>query len=494
MKKNFLIYIVLFISLINLSFGYLVIPFKNINSKSPQSYNLKDISGEDFLEFSTNKLVSSISIGTPYKTLELYLTMDYRLFFIGKGYCLKTAQSYYEPSISSSYNYNQKIYPNPFNDLRNMKIGKDKSTLYNDYNLKSNITIDNMQLYYGNIAEFEDNIFDKNKVCGIMGFKFHYPKNYYGDFKGFEYALKNYCNSSWTIEFFDEKQKEKNSDYDGYIILGAGDNEYLKEIKNLNSDDIEYTYNGYSIGSLEWLIKFQQIYFYYSKDNKTTMSYDFSNIAFNFDIKYYFVTKEYFDLIKESYFNKYLTKGLCKIYSVKEFYLKYKYILCDKNLFQEEKKNFPSLYFYHHSYNYTFELTYEDLFLEINNDILFLMFYDPWNPKIFKFGKNFLMKYNFIFQLDSKEVGFMNYEKNEEKKEEENEKERRQEVIEKKKKFEIIWIIVLSFLLVGIIIGIIIGKKIWDKNRKKRANELLDDNYEYKTTDDGENKDEAIIN
>ena len=277
------------------------------------------------------------------------------------------------------------------------------------------------------------------------------------------------------------------------LLLGALDEKYLKE-RDINPEDIEYTYNVYTVGSLEWQINCQPIYFYYSKDNKTTMTYDLSNVAFNFDIKYYYMTKEYFDLIKESFFNKYLTKGICKIYTIKEFYLKTKYILCDKSLFQEEKKYFPTLYISNYGFNYTFELTYEDLFLEVNNDILFLMFYDPWNPKIFKFGKNFLVKYNFIFQLDTRNIGFMNYAKKEAKKEEEKEKERRQEIIDNKKKIDIIWIIILSVLLVGIIIGIFVGKKIWDKNRKKRANELLDDDYEYKTTVNGENKDEAIIN
>ena len=57
-------------------------------------------------------------------------------------------------------------------------------------------------------------------------------------------------------------------------------------------------------------------------------------------------------------------------------------------------------------------------------------------------------------------------------------------------KMDIIWIIILSVLVVGIIIGIVVGKKIWDNKRKKRANELVDDDYEYKT---GE-KVEPIIN
>ena len=40
--------------------------------------------------------------------------------------------------------------------------------------------------------------------------------------------------------------------------------------------------------------------------------------------------------------------------------------------------------------------------------------------------------------------------------------------------------IVLLVLLIGIVIGIFVGKKIWDKNRKKRANELIDD-YDYES-------------
>ena len=83
MKKNLSLYIILILilSIINISYEYLVIPFKNSHTRQPQSFNFKSITGEEFLEFSKNKLKSSISFGTPFKTLELYLTMDYKLFF-----------------------------------------------------------------------------------------------------------------------------------------------------------------------------------------------------------------------------------------------------------------------------------------------------------------------------------------------------------------------------------------------------------------------------
>ena len=63
------------------------------------------------------------------------------------------------------------------------------------------------------------------------------------------------------------------------------------------------------------------------------MAYDFSNAAFDFDTRYYFMTKEYFDSIKQNFFNEYLTKGICSIHELQEFYLRYQYITCNKKKF-----------------------------------------------------------------------------------------------------------------------------------------------------------------
>jgi hypothetical protein len=51
-------------------------------------------------------------------------------------------------------------------------------------------------------------------------------------------------------------------------------------------------------------------------------------------------------------------------------------------------------------------------------------------------------------------------------------------------------------LLAGIVIGLLFGKKIWDKNRRKRANELVDDDYDYNSgnTGDGKENDDKHIN
>ena len=211
MKGNYFYFIFLIFSINKISIEYLVIPFKYLNDKKSKIYNLNDISGKDFLDFSTNKLISSISIGTPYKSLELQLTMDYKLFFIGKGYCQDNSLSTYNPLYSNSYT-NKSFYPSPFDDLRNMTIGNDIISLYNDYNLKSNISLNNMQLYYG----YKDNINNdnilKDKICGVLGFKLHSTENsYYNKFKTWNLLLKaNNISKLFFLDYriFWRKRKE----------------------------------------------------------------------------------------------------------------------------------------------------------------------------------------------------------------------------------------------------------------------------------------------
>ena len=480
MKISSIFSIFLILSLTNISIEYLVLPFKYLNNKKSKLYNFENISGKDFLEFSTNKLISSISIGSPYNTLDLYLTMDYKLFFIGKGYCHENSKSSYNPSYSNTY-INKSFYPAPFDDLRDMTIGNDLISLYNDYNLKTNITLNDVLLYYGKKEDNyningNDNL---DKVCGIMGFKLHSQEDsYYNKFRNFYYILKtnNITNYTfWAIEFFNEEEKERNNNYDGYLILGAGDKNYLKGTKNIDVDEIHYSYSSHLSSSIEWMINFNLIYYSYPEFNNVRMNPDLSKVEFNFDIDYYFSTKEYFESIKNNFFDKYISKGICKINKLNEFYLRYNFIICDMS-FKDELIFFPNLNMFSDYLNYNFQLTYKDLFKEVNNQIIFLMFYNPWTPKNFLFGKKFLEKYHFIFRYDQKTIGFLNYNKTTYDK---NTIDKRKEIIENKTRLYLIIIVVLLSLFIIIIIGIVISRKRFDKKRKKRANELADEYYEY---------------
>ena len=229
--------------------------------------------------------------------------------------------------------------------------------------------------------------------------------------------------------------------------------------------------------AMEWIISFKDISYEFPEKNRIKMD-KFLQLQFNFDLDYYFVTKVYFDSIKSTFFETYLSQGICKIQKLTEFYLRYQFIICDKS-FNKEISKFPTLNFVNEVYNFTFELTYNDCFKEVNGKVLFLLFYDPWSPDVFKAGKKFMQKYQFIFKKDQKNVGFLNFK--DDSGSGGGTKDRNNK--DGQKKFEmkqLLWVVILLVLFVGIIIGIIVGKKIWDKNRKKRANELTDDDeYVY---------------
>ena len=475
---NFYFIILISICFLQLSYGYLVIPFHYLNDRKNANYDFNDITGKEFLELTTNKLVSTISIGSPLKQMEIYLTMDYNLFFIGKGYCEKNSISFYEPAESSTFK-NDQFYVYPFDDLRNMTVGNDSCTLFSDYNLGSNTTLKEVNLLYGTKINLLNDIYYKDKVCGVFGLRFHmHQDSYYLKFKEYswEKSLKfnNIDNNTdWTIEFFSEEEKKKRKGFDGYLVLGAGNENYLKKIKKIDEEKMRTSNIDYISNALEWAFPLKEIYYRNKGSENKTLVNNFKRLQFIFDLDYYFVTKQYFEMIKNDFFNTHLSSGVCKVHKLKEFYLRYQFISCDKT-FSKEISNFPTLYFEHYSYNYIFDLTYKDCFKEINNRVLFLLFYDPWGPDTFKVGKNFMKKYQFIFNTEKKLIGLM--------RNVENDGESKEEKQEKKKKLEakqLIWIFILVILFIGIVIGIFVGKKIWDKNRKKRANELLDDDYEY---------------
>ena len=477
-----------FLYLLQISYGYIVLPFHYYNDRTKKNnYILDNISGKDFLELTTTKLVSRIVIGSPLKELELYITMDYNLFFIGKGYCESNSISFYEPLESKSFK-NNSFYTYPFDDLRNMTIGNDTCSLFDNYYLKSNKTLDNIRLMYGSKINILNDIYDKNKVCGIMGLKLHeMSDSYYSPFKiySFQRSLKeNKINNhtDWSIEFFNDNEKKKNKGYDGFLIYGAGDEQYLKNIKKIDPESILFAYSPYVSNVDEWRLNFRDIYYTSLTGNKTLLKY-FKRIEFNFDLDYYFATKEYFESIKNDFFKNYIDSGICKVQKLKEFYLRYNFISCNNNF--KEKSKFQTLYFFHEAYNFTFQLSYEDCFKEINGQILFLLFYDPWSPDTFKVGKNFMKKYQFIFRADQKIIGLMNFEIDNKGNGGNRNNEHQISNFDTK---QLIWIYILLVLLIGIIIGTFVGKKVWDKNRKKkRANELMDEDYEYEASNNKEN-------
>ena len=89
------------------------------------------------------------------------------------------------------------------------------------------------------------------------------------------------------------------------------------------------------------------------------------------------------------------------------------------------------------------------------------------NP-VWQLGKIFMKKYPLIFDQDKKTISFvyLNKFKNKEKNKKHNYRQKIKEYF------------LFSLLFIGILIGLFIGRRIWNKHRKLKANEL-EENFEY---------------
>ena len=142
---------------------------------------------------------------------------------------------------------------------------------------------------------------------------------------------------------------------------------------------------------------------------------------------------------------------------------------------------------------YTFELSYKELFVEKNNKYWFLLVSDQYGTTGWKFGNIFMSKYQLIFNLESKEIGFYNPKLSKLP----NESENNNNKSSGNSYFilSLILIIVLCLILIGV--GIFIKMKFYpNMSKKRRANEL-DDDYEYvsdKNNTKNNNSDNQLFN
>jgi hypothetical protein len=113
---------------------------------------------------------------------------------------------------------------------------------------------------------------------------------------------------------------------------------------------------------------------------------------------------------------------------------------------------------------YSFILNNSDLFQDYNNKKYCLIFHDLMYPLKWRFGQVFFQKYELSINEDSK-IAFYYIINNQTK--------------DKKDNFFKILLIIFFFII--IILTFIIIYMIKNKPRKRRANELEDDNYEYKS-------------
>jgi len=193
-------------------------------------------------------------------------------------------------------------------------------------------------------------------------------------------------------------------------------------------------------------------------------------------------TNDYKNSIQKDFFNLYINKKVCLINELKG----YNIFECDPEKFDiSDIKKFPTLFMYNLDINHIFEMNGTELFFKLNNKYYFKIVFSLESNEINKWtiGKIFFRKYPTIFSSTNRIIGF--YIKPNEGIVNDNQNIERVEDIENGEIDSSLYIKIIIIALIFTGLGLYIGKRLFFQ-RKKKANELTDDYYEY---DSGDNKD-----
>lgn len=448
---------ILIIFLIKISFCEIIkIPLGIINSKNNTE--------KDSLisKLTINKPYANLSVGTPPQIIPVLFLKDSFSLFIYEDNFNKNISSTYNSSSKEPIPYFLDFYITgyPSKDIINFGNYKDK-----------------------NFFDFVFAVFYDNPYGGI-GMKI--PRINKDEPPSFCSILKDkhiISENIWTVKIDNQLYKNYNFDNNniiGEIILGAEPHMY-EENKALYNEKY-YRYEDVPVNNYKfyWDIKVQKIYMTPPGSEEKIEIINNNIFKDQVSLKYesFMINgpQTYHDSIFENFFEKYdyIKNSICEEKKVpgKSFV---NYIECINNDKLFDLSKFPTIYFESIELNKIFELNSNDLFIldkNYNKYIFLVLFVTNYKETTWGLGLPFLRKYQFVFNEGKRLIGYYNAPEN----------INEDDINSKNNKLKWYLIIGALCLIIFLLIAFVIflGYKLgYLKNRKKRANELLDDDYIY---------------
>lgn len=282
----------------------------------------------------------------------------------------------------------------------------------------------------------------------------------------------------WTI-FYNSKKNILEDE--GFILIGGFPEELNSSLGYYKKDFFKKEKNSInmlisklsSYERFDFGFEIDAIYGY--KGNKDQIIDDFLNGNINYKIVHLNYNSGGISL--PNALNKYYTDVFEKYLNIKQcFQGRYNgysnyfyYCKKDKKIIKEIKNSFPRIILKSNDLTFNFTLEAEDVLIEQNNYVICLIYFSTTTgDNSFKFGKPFLKKYLFSFNYENKEVYFY--------KPEEKEKENDNGIT-----IVLLIIIIITVIIVVSVISFFLFKFILYEKifKKKRAEELNDDDYDY---------------
>ena len=449
--------------------NYLEFPFKT-------NFTINDTSDPNIIAKNLfyNQIYINISVGSSKQEIPFYLhTQQYPCVIQSAIVDASQVKGFFNESLSDTY-----------------KVIKGYNTFSHGDMYKSILALDEFYIN-NNACNFTFYLSKENKVKthitegGKMGFQ---PTQTKGESKESFFITNLKQNNLTSSSVFLLKYNSNNDDDSGKFIIGAYphlyDNAHYKEEYYIN-DNAEKDFF-----ALFWIFKFDEI-----KIGEEIIEKNNKNIYFYYDLGFIIGTTKYFKYLKsQESFNYYFentTKCHKSKFTINDLEMQemnqnlrgdFVAYYCDKD-FDVRNINISNTSFVRKSMKYSFYFDENDFWMEKGNYKYFIFLEKLYNDN-WCLGKPFFKKYEIVFDFDNLQIGL--YTKiindNESSKDESGNKN------------------IFSIASISVIVGliIIIGFLIFwlikcyiNSPRKKRANELIDDNYEY---NNGVKGSEAIIN
>ena len=370
--------------------SYLIYPFKTRKS---------EVNGTDknltllFRSIIDNNIYINLEIGEPKQIIDVFLRSDIYEFYFSEKNKADLNPYYLKPKM---YDVNSDINNFFDKDTSNTLEISNKSAYSSKWvTHKGNYSSDIFYLKENNkinIQRISFGLYNATvgNMPGILVLKLPYIKgdktyNFIEQLK-FKDSINNYL---WMINY--------TSDYEGNLIIG--EQPHVLDPKNFKQNNlITTTPFIYKTMMIQWGLRFDDILFNNTKfrlDKECYFSYEFNYIG----------GIDQFEKELDKYFNESILNGTCFKENINYSYFPQRFYYCDKDKYKENIQYFPHLKFIHSELNYTFELDYKDLFIEKDDKLILMVFFDR-DPMYWELGKPFLRKYSFLMNQDAKTVGF----------------------------------------------------------------------------------------
>jgi len=367
----------------------------------------------------------------------------------------------FSPRKSSSFNLRKKKIYISYKDNQYMAIGSD----FFSFDKNDNYNLSFLFLTTTNESEINfDEIKDKQYIAKLGLVLPNQDSSFREDCPLFFKDSKKVANlSKYKFSF------EFNEDNKGNFIFGD-------EMYNYNPKKFhESQYMG-SYSSNIHEIYYNNVYLIDNNNNKLKIT-DGTYSTLNYSLGVIIGSDKYKKIIDENFFD---ALSFCKNELMKFNNINYFIYSCEEENFNNKISTFPKIAFTSKKFEYIFELNYNDLFVKINSKYYFLIIFkqpiDKNEQNRWVLGQPFYKKFKFTIDLEQNWVGFYNPDK------EIIEKDKIKDAGDNDNNFKAI-IIIVCLIIFAIILSIgmfFLGKKL-KNDRKKKANELMDDNYDYTT-------------